>query len=153
MTPAEVRDMFESALRAKRETDHIIHRIEALSSPVLSAGIASAVHSGKSDPTAKAGSMLADERDASRKIIAQYQEMTAEVQSIINGTRIGMGVIYGDILEDRYIRGLGYDAVALLNGVSRTTVIRYRDIAFDGIASVGPSKAKTGDFGIVASIA
>ena len=77
----------------------------------------------------------------------------AEVQAIITGTRSGLGVIYGDILEDRYIRGLGYEAVALLNGISRTTAIRYRDIAFDSISSVGPNRAKAGDFGIVSSMA
>lgn len=151
MTSEDVRDLFECLIDARRELERKRHRIEALRSPAMSSGIAHAIQGSESDPTAIAGCALADEADDLGRSEDDYHRRLEDADALICGIRKGLGSVFGDILEDRYVRGLAYDTVARINNMSRTTVCRYRDTAFDAIASVGTIRAREGDFNLLAN--
>lgn len=149
MTPEDVRDLFEGALRARHDLEHMRFRLEALRSPVLSPGIAQVVQGGKSDPTAVVGSALADGDDELHRMEAVFRERIGEAAELIQGVRQGLGLVYGDVLADHYLGGLSWDVAARLNDVGKTTALRYRDVAFDWIASVGMAHARRGEGGLL----
>lgn len=150
MTPDDVRDVFERALQARRDLDHMRARIEALSSPSLSSGIPQAISGGRSDPTGTAASALADGEEEMRRMEAECLSRIGQARRLVAGVRRGLGLTYGDVLHDRYVGGLTWAAVAMVNHISRTTTKRYRDVAFDWIASVGILRAEAGDMGLLA---
>lgn len=149
MTPDEVRDIFEGHLQSKRDLELMRSRVEALRSPTLSAGTAQVSGGGTSDPTATAGSALVDEAAQLERLEAAYRRSLERVAALIQGAREALGLAYGNVLEDRYVRGYEWSVVASLGNVSRKTAYRYRDVAFDWIASVGEYRAKEGAWGIL----
>ena len=62
----------------------------------------------------------------------------------------GAGIIYGmkngiaGFLEDRYINGLLWKQIAMIEGMSVATVHRYKEAAFEWIAQVGIIRAMEG---------
>lgn len=144
MTPDDVRDIFDRALRATRDLGHMAARMDALRRVPMGSGISRAAHGVSSDPTAETGTAIADGDDEMRRMEASCRAAVGEAASLASGIRIGLGVAYGDVLEDHYIRDLGWDAVAMAHGVSRRTVIRHCDVAFDWVASVGLANARAG---------
>ena len=151
MTPDDVRDLFDRALAARREIRRMRHRLEALKSPTMSAGIPQAVHGGMSDPTASAASALVDEEGEMRQMERSCLAVIDEAREIVRGVLKGLGVSYANVLDDHYIRDLSWDAVAALNGISKSSALRYRDVAFDWIATVGVVRAKSGEGGDAAA--
>lgn len=144
LSPIEVRDIFEHALQTKNDLKHLRKRLEAMQDPSLSGGIPTAIHGGLSDPTANSGTALADYSDEYRQTEARYISELSKVKELCSGIRIGLGLVYGDILEDYYVRGLGWKQVAKANFVSVNTAQRKRDVAFDWVSDVGLEKAIDG---------
>lgn len=145
MSPNEVRDVFERALEAKRDLDHLRARLGRLAEGSLPGGIPQAIHSGIAAPTERAGMELADASVELRRSEAALADEVARCERLCDGIGDAMGLVYGDILRDRYVGALAWERVAELNDVSKSTALRYRDVAFEWVASVGIHRAERGE--------
>lgn len=144
MTPAEVGELFERGLRAKLELRRMEERLQALASPAISSGIPQAIRGGKSDPTADAANAMTDLEQSMQETAEALERDVQMNERLSEGIRRGLGPRYGDIIEDRYCRALGWKQVAAINGMAIATVHRYKDTAFEWVASVGPTRAMEG---------
>lgn len=144
MNQQEVRDIFEASRQAFSDLKHLRERLCRIESISMSSGIPTAIHGGKSDPTATAGMALADFDGESREIEAAAISKINRVKTLCAGIRRGLGLIYGDILEDYYVRGLSWAQVAIVDNVSKPTALRLRNTAFDWVAFVGEDRAAKG---------
>ena len=144
VTPSEVREIFERGLNAKVELDRMADRLAALSSPAMSSGMPMAVRSGKSDPTAQSAMALVELEKTMAQTSESLEKDCETVVRLVSGVRAGMGWSYSQVLEDRYINGLLWKQIAMIEGMSVATVHRYKEAAFEWIAQVGIIRAMEG---------
>lgn len=146
MGPGEVRDIFEQALDARRQLDRLRQRLADLHgahhrSPLVGQPSGAGT---PGDPTARIGTELADERAGLLRAEQVLSERIERCRSLCDGVSAGLGWDHGVVLADHYLAGKEWGTIARSMGVSRNTVRRMAQTAFEWIANVGPGRAMAG---------
>lgn len=104
-----------------------------------------------SDPTANRAAynvdVLGDRLEELRARLEELEESIGTALAIIEGVRAGLGDIYAELLDQRYIDGLPWKFVTYQGEVVKKSTGKAKvALAFDWIDSLGISKILGGDF-------
>lgn len=109
--------------------------------------------SGISDPTANRAAynvdVLGDKLDEMRARLEELEDSVGLALAIIEGVRVGLGDIYAELLDQRYIDGLPWKFVTYKGEVVKKSTGKAKvALAFDWIDSLGIAKILGGDYEI-----
>lgn len=103
---------------------------------------ASGSRPGHSDPTAAAAIRNDAILEWARREMGEACETVGDALEVLAGVENGLGRVYADVLEYRYIDGLSWGEVCMLLGTSRTTAYRYITAAHNWIDSQGLERVR-----------
>lgn len=144
ITQREVREWFEQIGHYRVTLQRLHDRRESLESPLHSTSQLTVGGSGVGDPTARAAMALISAREDEESTERALMREIERCRRVCDGIKKAIDKETGAILEDHYIGGLTWSAVAQAMRISEPTVYRKRNIAFDWIATVGLARAEDG---------
>lgn len=136
------REVFEAARGAARRIEELQFDM-CLDAPPSKGGHG-ATSPGASDPTGRAAEWRVDAMADMASEMCECERAVGYALGVIEGVRAGLGERYAVVLDRYYIDGEGWGDVSEGLGVARSTIVRWRDIAFDWIDSVGQAHAIRG---------
>lgn len=130
------RELFDAARARSLRIAEIDARIDSLCDLVNATcgGDGTKVHSSSNDQSDRLVSLI----DENTRLQFELFELRCEqrgVEQIVDCVSADIGKAYADVLDEHYLQAWTWDDVAEEHGVTRRTVMAWRDVAFDWIDS------------------
>lgn len=144
MTPNEAKEWFKRCGRAREHYDMLMFQLKQAQTISHGSGMASVAGGGISDPTARTAQAVMEARAEFKDAEAELVETIEHCSRVCHGCGIALGHDVEFILAKHYVYGETVDRVASSMGISKATVNRRMNTAYEYVATVGLSNAEQG---------
>lgn len=144
MTPNEAKEWFKRCGRAREHYDILMFQLKQAQTINHGSSMASVGGGGVSDPTARTAQAVIDAKAEFAEAERELVDTIEHCSRVCHGCGLALGHDVEFILAKHYVYGETVESVAASMGISRATVNRRMNAAYEYVATVGLSNAELG---------